>query len=191
MEAFLFWDDEMSAVFVPKYMAKILFSEIYSWDDFHKFIDIYNKMDTLRREPINEVLRQKRNYSLSLIWGQHKDISYWRWMIRALKYLKKWWDFSLLFMWKVWFEDLERLDSLYEANKEKILFPVFIWDIIALFLENKEKWLELKLDIEFLVNYLERKYNFKWIERFELRKNIWEKIEKIKNLLEFIDNLKL
>jgi hypothetical protein len=191
MEAFLFWDDEMSAIFVPTYMAKILFSEIYSWDDFYKFIDIYNKMHTLRREPINEFLRQKRNYSLSLMWGQHKDISYWRWMIRTLEYLKKWWDFSLLFMWKVWFEDLEKLDSLYEENKNKILFPIFIWDIIALFLENKEKWLELKLDIEFLVSYLERKYNFKWIERFELRKNIWEKIKKIKKLLEFIDDLKL
>ena len=189
MEAFLSWDDEMSAAFVPTYMAKILFSEIYSWDDFYKFIDIYNKMHTLRRKPVNEFLRQKRNYSISLKWWQHKDISYWRWMIRTLDYLKSWWDFSLLFMWKVWFEDLEKIGSLYELNKENIIFPLFIWDIIALHLENKEKWVDANLNLNKIVIYLENKYHFKWIERFELKNNIWKKIKKIKDLLEFIDNL--
>ena len=189
MEAFLFWDNEKHAIFVPTYMAKILFSELYDWDDFYKFIDIYNKMHTLRRKPINEFLRQKRNYSLSLKWWQHKDISYWRWMIKTLEYLKKWWDFSLLFMWKVWFEDLDRIWSLYEENKSKLLFPIFIWDIIALHLQFKEQWKKLELGLEKIVKYLEKKYHFKWIERFELKKNIWERMNKIRDLLEFIDNL--
>jgi len=189
MEAFLAWDDEATAVFVPTYMAKILYSELYSGDDFYKFIDIYNKMHTLRRHPINEFLRQKRNYSMELQWGQHKDISYWRWMIKALEYINKWWDFFLLFMWKVWFEDLDKLDSLYEENKDRLLFPVFIWDIISLYLDYKEKAENFIFDIDFIVNYLENKYHFKWIERFELRKNIWNKKDKIKKLLNLIDDL--
>ena len=189
MEAFLYWNDEISATFVPTYMAKILFSEIYNWNDFYKFIDIYNKMHTLRRKPINEFLRQKRNYSASLKWGQHKDISYWRWMIKTLDYLKNWGDFSLLFMWKVWFEDLDKIWNLYELNKDKILFPVFIWDIIALHLESKEKWIDNSFNLDETIVYIEEKYHFKWVERFELKKNIWAKFDKIKELLVFIDTL--
>ena len=189
MESFLFWDNEKHAVFVPTYMAKILFSEIYDWNEFYKFIEIYNKMHKLRRHPINEFLRQKRNYSLELKWGQHKDISYWRWMIKTLNYINKGWDFSLLFMWKVWFEDLDKIWDLYLKNKTNILFPIFIGDIIALYLQSKEKWEIFELNIGFLVNFLEKKYKLKWIENFNLEKNISNKMEKIKKLLKLIDKI--
>jgi len=189
MEAFLLWDDEMSARFVPTYMAKILFSEIYDWKDFYKFIDVYNKMHSLRRKPLNEFLRQKRNYSLSLKWWQNKDISYWRWMIKTLDYLKNWGDFSNMFLWKVWFDDLDKISVLYSINKSDIIFPIFIWDIIILNLENKEKWLKFNFDLNFIVWYLEKKYHFKWIENFELKRNIWDRMEEIKWLLSFIDTL--
>ena len=190
MESFLNWDDENSAIFVPTYMAKILYSELYSWDDFYKFIDIYNKMHTLRRKPTNEFLRQKRNYSLELKWGQHKDISYWRWMLKTLDYLKGWWDFANLFLWKVWFEDLLKIEKISLEYGSRILFPIFIWDIISSFLESKEKWIEFNLDAKIISKYLENKYNLKWIEKFNLEKNISQKLVEIKKLLEFIDDLK-
>lgn len=189
MEAFLNWDTLETMNFIPIYMAKILFSEIYSWDDFYKFIDIYNKMHTLRRKPTNEFLRQKRNYSLSLGWGQHKDISYGRWMIKTIDYLKNWWDFSLLFMSKVWFEDLDKINNLYEENKDNIVFPIFIWDIIQLDLQFKEQWKNIDLNIDLIVNYLEKKYNFKWIDRFNLKENIWKKMDKINDILDFIEKI--
>jgi len=191
MEAFLVWDTIETMEFIPTYMAKILYSEISSGDDFYKFLEIYNKMHTLRRKPTNEYLRQKRNYSTILKWWQHKDISYWRWMIKTREYLKKWGDFSLLFMWKVWFEDLEKLDSMYLDNMDKLIFPIFIWDIIQLHLQFKETGSKYNFDIWRATEYLENKYNFKWIKRFNLRKNLAAKEEKIKNLLNFIDNLKI
>ncbi len=191
MEALLVWDIIENMEFIPTYMAKILYSEISSGDDFYRFIEIYNKMHILRRKPTNEFLRQKRNYSVKLSWGQHKDISYWRWMIKTIDYIKNWGDFSLLFMWKVWFEDLIKLEQLYLENNDKIIFPIFIWDIIQLHLQFKEIWWKLKLDADYLSNYLENKYNFKWINRFNLRVNIWKKLKKIKDLLDFIDNLKI
>jgi len=146
-------------------------------------------MHTLRRHPINEFLRQKRNYSLSLKWWQHKDISYWRWMIKTRDYLKKWGDFSLLFLWKVWFEDLDKLDKLYLENIDKVIFPIFIWDIIQLHLQFIETWSKLKLDSSKIAQYLEKKYHFKWIKRFNLKRNIQKKMDKIEQLLNFIDNL--
>ena len=191
MEAFLVWDTVETMEFIPTYMAKILYSENSNGDDFYKFLEIYNKMYTLRRKSTNEFLRQKRNYSVKLSWGQHKDISYWRWMIKTRDYLKKWWDFSLLFLWKVWFEDLEKLDKLYLENIDEVIFPIFIWDIIQLHLQFKETWSKLRLDVWKIVEYLEKKYDFKWIKRFNLRVNIWNKIGKIEKLLEFIDNLKV
>lgn len=189
MEAFLSEDKIDRMVFKPTYMIKILYSELYSGDEFYKFIDIYNKMYEFRREPINEFLRQKRNYSLSLKGGQHKDISYWRWMMKVMDYLIWWWDFSLLFMWKVWFEDLDKLDSLYKKQKNKLIFPMFLWDIISLYLKFKEKWEKFDMNLDDIVIFLEKKYNFKWIERFNLKKNIWSKINKIKELLTMFDNL--
>jgi hypothetical protein len=191
MEEFLFWYNEVSAIFVPTYMAKILFSEIYNWDDFYKFIEIYNKMHKLRRNPINEFLRQKRNYDLKLKWWQHKDISYWRWMIKILDYIKKWWDFSKLFLWKVGFEDLDNLDKISKKYNDKLLFPIFIWDILALYLKSKEENKQFYLEPKKIVNYLENKYNYKWIKRFNLRVNIWNKIKQIEKLLEFIDKLEI
>jgi hypothetical protein len=189
MEAFLLWDTVDTMEFIPTYMAKILYSEISSWDDFYKFLEIYNKMYTLRRKPTNEFLRQKRNYSLRFSGGQHKDISYWRWMIKTRDYLKNWGDFSLLFMWKVWFEDLNKLDKLYLENIDNIVFPIFIWDIIQLHLQFIETWSKLKLDVWKIADYLEKKYDFKWIKRFNLRINIWNKIKQIEKLLNFIDKL--
>lgn len=190
MESFLNWDNEYSAIFIPTYMAKILYSELYSWDDFYKFIEIYNKMHTLRRKPTNEFLRQKRNYSLKLKWGQHKDISYWRWMLKTLDYLKNWWDFSNLFLWKVGFEDLDKLEKLSTKYFNDIIFPIFIWDIISLYLQSKEEWKKFNLDAKYLAWYLEKKYNLKWIKKFNLEKNIGLKIIEVWKLLEFIDNLK-
>lgn len=190
MESFLNLDNKSNTIFVPTYMAKILYSEICNWEDFYKFIEIYNKMHSLNRKPIDEFFRQKRNYSLEIKWGQHKDISYWRWMLKTLDYLKNWWDFANLFLWKVWFEDLLKLENISKNYLDKIMFPIFIWDIIFLFLESKEKWTNFDLNAKYLAWYLEKKYSYKWIEKFNIEINIWSKIVEIEKLIILINNLK-
>lgn len=189
MEALLFDEKVVDMSFVPTYMSKILYSELYSWSSFLKFMTIYNKMYKLSRMPIHDVLRQKRNYSLSLKWGQHKDISYGRWINKVVNYLDNNGDFSLLFMSKVWFDYLPMIEKMYSDNKNQLILPLFVSDIIKLFLEYKSRGKVFNLDVDSISIYLEKKYNYTWIEKFKFSKNIWKKIKKIEKLLNMIDDL--
>lgn len=172
----------------PEYFPKILFSEIATGTELYHFLQLFSSLYATGRDPGTEFLRQKRNYSLNHTGGQHKDISYGRWMLRVIDYLREGKDFSLLFTGKVGFEDMPQVRKLSQEYEGVIKYPLFIWEIIRQFLVCKELKKEFIYNEKVLSYYLENKYNFKGIKKFQLTERLTTHKKKICELLAMIDN---
>jgi hypothetical protein len=106
---------------------------------------------------------------------QRKDITYTTWKLKVAKYYNDiitWkidWDFSDLYLWKVWFDDLvnikilkksvdENNKKLDDDNKVKLPENLFFAEATYFFVMQKEKW--EKVSGELFYNHIQKKYSF-------------------------------
>lgn len=157
--------------------------------DFEDFMRIMGKEYKCKYSYTNAVIRSKRNYSLTYPGVQHKDVVYFRGLSDTVRYLKDWGAFFKLFLWKVWYSDVDNLYDIYQASekKDECIFPIFISDLITYYLLEKEK------DKNFIFHsweyylYLKKKYWFLDLWDFNIIKQIndkWKKIEQVISVLE-------
>lgn len=189
MEKIFHWYTYDNIDNIVEYFFTMIAWECLDWEKFEDFMRIMWKEYKCKRDYTTSVVRAKRNYSVEHIWVQHKDVVYFRWLTKVLKYLKWGWDFRKLFLWKVGFEDIENIETIYRAfkNKDELVFPVFISDLVHYYFTKK-----LQDDtFEFLIPeyylYLKKKYWFIDIESFKIIDHInkdWKKIERILKMFE-------
>ncbi len=189
MEYFLVWYNLKNIKTNPEYFPKILFSEILEWTELYNFINIYSKIHNINKTVWDEFLRQKRNYSFNQIWWQHKDIAYWRGMIKVIDYLKKWNDFSSLFLAKVWFKDISKINKIVIKSRKTPLYPLFIWEIIRSFCISKEQHKEFVFNETDFAEYIYKKYPYKWIKKFSLKTRYKKKKKDILRLLSLVNEI--
>ena len=102
---------------------KTMMEEILTDEEFYDFLELHNKIEPDKMLPIDRYLRHKRT------WFQKKDTSYTIWKIKAAKYYNDIitgeikWDFTDLYLWKVWFDDLDNIKlikkDIENKNKDK------------------------------------------------------------------------
>ncbi len=146
---------------------KTIMEEILTDEEFFDFLELQHKIEPDTTDPINRYLRFKRT------GFQRKDITYTTWKLKAAQYIndvitwEKEWNFSDLYLWKVWFDDLDNIkilkNNLDEKNKEltddkKIKLPenLFFSEAALFGVTQKEKWEDINSDLFF--KYLEKKY---------------------------------
>jgi len=181
---------------IPNFLSRIYAGEKLAWKEYERFLEIYLKLLWSNKKVIDALLRHKRNYPLNTKWVQHKDVVYWRWLWKVISYLKgnggagEDRNFSLLFLAKVWISGLDKIEKIYSAlskdEKNKIIMPIFVWEIIKYILKEREiKW-NKEIDFNQMVDFISKKYNFSGIEFFDL-KRIYSKKEEIKKLIQLFE----
>ena len=105
---------------------KTLAEEVLTDEEFLDFLKLHEKVEPDNINPLARYLRHKRT------WVQKKDVTYTLWKIKAAHYYndiilwKSDGDFSDLFEWKVWFDQIEefkivknsKLENNNKLNKE-------------------------------------------------------------------------
>ena len=170
-------------------LLRIMAWEGLEWKNYKDFLRIKNILSGIKKDDSNDFLRSKRNYSFSHPGVQHKDVVYFRWLTDTINHLKSWWEFRKLFLWKVWFHDLEHMSDIYDLyeNKSDIIFPVFISDLIYYYLSEIQKDKIFVFNAQKYHLYLKKKYWFLDFDCFKIIDQIetkWKKIEKILNIFE-------
>jgi len=176
---------------IVEYFFTIIAGECLQWDKFEDFMRIMGKEYKCKRSYKNSVIRAKRNYSPKFVWVQHKDVVYFRWLTEIINFLKEWGEFRKMFLWKVWFHDVENLFSIYESyeDKQELVFPIFISDLIYYYITEKEKDPKFIFEAPEYYLYLKKKYWFVDLDCFRIIDQInskWKKIEKIVKVFESI-----
>lgn len=189
MEKIFHWYTYDNINNIVEYFFTIIAWECLDGERFEDFMRIMWKEYKCKRDYRASVIRAKRNYSIEHIWVQHKDVVYFRGLTKVLDYLKGGWDFRKLFLWKVGFQDIENIETIYQAypNKDELVFPIFISDLVYYYFNGKltEDDFEFKTPEYYL--YLKKKYWFIDIESFKIIEHInrdWKKIERILKMFE-------
>ena len=146
---------------------KTIMEEILTDKEFLDFLELQNKIEPDKMPPLDRYLRFKRT------GFQRKDITYTTWKIKVAKYYNKiitWeieWDFSDLYLWKIWFKDIENLkilkhnliksnDELEDSKKIKLPENLFFAEVTNFWIEQKLNW--NKITWEWFYTYLQKKY---------------------------------
>jgi len=87
MEKLLNWQN-IDKIWIPQHFPKVFMWEILNWDELKEFLYLNNKIEDDKWYAWR-FFRLKRNYDLNLPWVQHKDTSYWRWVLKTIKFLKE------------------------------------------------------------------------------------------------------
>lgn len=174
---------------IVEYFFVIMAWEILSGDHFVDFMRIMGKEYACKRDYRTSVARSKRNYSPKFAGVQHKDVVYFRWLTQTIEFLKNGWEFRKLFLWKVWFDDLENIDSIRTTSphKDDLVFPLFISDIVHYYFFHKINDTAFVFKASEYYLYIKKKYWFLWIESFKIIPRIeadWKQIEKIIKMFE-------
>lgn len=167
----------------------IMAGECIDGDEFEDFMRIMGKEYKCKPSYKNSAIRAKRNYPFNHVWVQHKDTVYFRGLTQLAEYLKRWGQFRKLFLGKVGFHDIENLFDIYQKHpeREKVVFPIFISDLIYYYLLEKEKNKEFVFSTVVYYVHLKKKYWFLGLDSFNIVEQIntkWKKIEKIITLFE-------
>ena len=165
--------------------------ECLAWEQFENFMRIMWKEYKCKADYTTTSRRAKRNYSFEYVWVQHKDVVYFRGLDDTVKYLKNWWKFSKLFLWKIGFHDIDNIYDIYLSydKKEDLVFPIFISDLVFYYFTNKDWDKNFVFSSPEYYLYLKKKYWFVDLETFEIIKHIdseWKQIEKVLRILEKI-----
>ena len=165
--------------------------ESLAGEDFSDFMRIMGKEYKCKRNYKVSVFRAKRNYSPEHIGVQHKDVVYFRGLTQTVNYLKKWWEFRKLFLWKVWFHDLENLSDIYEASDErdKLVFPVFISDLIYYYFTETLKNPDFEFSTPEYYLYLKKKYWFIDLESFRIISHVDDNWKQIKRIIKMFEKI--
>jgi len=174
---------------ITEWFFSMMWWEVLAGDDYRWFLRIMIQEYKCKKSLDSIFKRTKRNYSFEHAWIQHKDVAYFRWLLQIVSYLKEWWEFRKLFLWKVGFHDLDNIFDIYMwyDNKQEIVFPVFISDLIYYYFTNlieDPKFIFSTPDYYF---YLKKKYWFIDLESFHIIDRINNNMKKIQKLLKLLE----
>ncbi len=130
LENIMLWESFQNLDLKPASFCRILAWEILEGWDFRSFIRLRKKL--LRGKVFTTTatfLRHKIWYPRYQIGVQHKDVTYVRWLIEVMNYIKKWWNPRALFSGKFWLQDIAsgRCDF---SDASEFQAPLPIIDII-------------------------------------------------------------
>ncbi len=174
---------------IVEYFFTIMAGESLDGEMFEDFMRIIGKEYKMKKHFKNSVIRSKRNYPPEFPGVQHKDTVYFRGLTETIDYLREGWEFRKLFLGKVWFHDIDNLFFIYEnyQEKESIIYPIFISDLIYYYLVEQEKNKDFIFDTVEYYLYLKKKYWFLDLDSFKIIERVnnnWKKILKIIKLIE-------
>ncbi len=160
------WIIDKNKISIPLNFSNILMWEILDNEELLDFLKLKEKLSPQKTSPETIYLRLKRS---NKSWVQHKDCSYTRGLFKLVdevnKYIlsdwKEWIKFEDLFLWKVSFDEINKLKYIKEQKEKKwkklnIKKPLFASDAIVYFLEKRNKWEEIRE--EWFLKKLEKKY---------------------------------
>lgn len=148
---------------IPRLFSLLIMGEILDNRDLYNFIKIYYKLINYKFDPFSRFLRLKRNYPLDYKWVQHKDTSYYRWIVKVIDYFKNWWDIKDLYLAKINFDDIDLVKDIIKKEKISIKYPKFVWEILLY------SFFHEKLDYEDFLEHLKAKYNFIDFSKYNLK----------------------
>lgn len=155
-EFLLTWRD-ISDIDMSSNLSLVLMWELYTGEDFLKFLNIYRKLHGFSARWYDRLLRLKRNYPLQWVGVQHKDVAYSRWIYQVRNYLINGWVYADLFLAKVDFEDIALLATQEYSNKQ-LLFPKqFALRMMYRFLAHGDS-----AQYDLLIGEATQKYPFIW-----------------------------
>lgn len=160
---------DINKIQISNNFVKILFWEILNNDELIEFLELSNIIEPDIISVKDRFFRLKRNNKNNV---QHKDTTYTRWLLKAVKKInnyilsdwKKWIAPEDLFIWKISFEETEKLKRIkeYKINSwEKIdlIKPLFIADVIYYSIKQKLlHWKNTKINSQNFYKYLQDKY---------------------------------
>lgn len=153
---------DKSKFFITDVFAIIAFWEVLDNNEFLEFLELKNKLKPEKISPKDRFLRAKRS---NKSWVQHKDCSYMRWLFRLINEVntyilsdgKEWIKFEDLFLWKVWFDEVNKFKKvIWEEQIDNSILPNFSSEAILFFLERRETWEEITQ--EGFLKYLQNRY---------------------------------
>lgn len=142
--------------------VKIFFWEVLDNKEFLDFLELSEKVDPDILSPIDRYFRIKRS---NCNWVQHKDTTYTRWLFIAanevneykLSDWKEWIDFYSLFIAKVGFQDIKKVNEIKEDENIETIKPMFLSDIIYFSITSRLSW-DFEINTKNLIKYLSDKY---------------------------------
>lgn len=151
--------EKLHELWIPVHFPKVLMSELLNGEDLQRFLCLQNKIQPDKWSEWR-FLRLKRNYPTQYQWWQHKDVSYGRWVLKVVDYIKNWWDIKDLYLWKVSIDDIPKIKefiSLQEDiwEKSNIHLPLFISEFILFSTDTDNH-----INQENFIYYLKNKYDF-------------------------------
>jgi hypothetical protein len=142
--------------------------ELLNNDELLDFLELSEKIDPDVISPIDRYNRLKRNNKLGV---QHKDTTYTRWLLKAIKQInlfikskwKEWINPEDLFLWKISFDETSKLKKIKNVKenswkKIEILKPLFISDAVYFSINQRLNWKEWRINSEWFYEYLKDKY---------------------------------
>ena len=157
MESLLNWE-KLEDIWIPQHFPKVLSAELFSWARLERFLQLDNIVSPDVWHAWRH-LRLNRNYPLNYVWGQHKDATYGRWVLKTVKFLQDWKDIRELYLWKISFDDIPKAKRLLELTGktiDDIDLPLFIGELITYLL-----WIEYnEVNISDFFDSLKEKYPF-------------------------------
>ena len=164
------WDliIDINKIQINSYFTKTLMWEILNNDELFNFLELSEIIDPDVISPIDRYNRLKRNNKLGV---QHKDTTYTRWLLKAIKEInlfikskwKRWINPEDLFLWKISFNETSKLKNIKKYKEKKwkkieILKPLFISDAVYYSIDKKLNWKGSKINSEWFYKYLKNKY---------------------------------
>lgn len=159
---------DSSKLQINGYFWKTLMWEILSNENFKEFLELSEIIDPDIIPPAERYKRLKRN---NRDWVQHKDTTYTRGLLQAVKEINLYLDTQGnkglspedLFVWKISFEETHKFKKLKELKAqawEKIenLKPIFVSDAVHYVIEKKLQWLDDHINPNDFLEHLQYKY---------------------------------
>lgn len=159
---------DIEKIQINSYFTKTLMWELLNNDELLDFLELSEKIDPDVISPIDRYNRLKRNNKLGV---QHKDTTYTRWLLKAIKQInlfikskwKEWINPEDLFLWKISFDETSKLKKIKNVKenswkKIEILKPLFISDAVYFSINQRLNWKEWRINSEWFYEYLKDKY---------------------------------
>lgn len=172
----ILFDQKYDNIDIYENMILILVGELFPWKELLSFLKIYYKLTQKNINPYTRFLRMKRNYWINNTWVQHKDLSYYRWTTKTINYIKNNWNYYDLYLWKIWFDEINETKEYISINNIKVDIPLFISERIIAKLEKKDNFSK----------YL--KYKYKFIKELKIPKLNSNQEKKINEIIKIINS---
>ncbi len=165
VEEFLKWK-KLEDITVTRHFVIVLASEVFELEELKWFMRLYSKM-TWKKYMFQHILRQKRNYPLECKWGQHKDVTYGRWIQKVLDFLKNGWDMRELYLWKISLDDIPKAKKLLKysgRHMSDLNIPIFFGELILYLAITPPE----KSNCDHFLKMLKKKYHFINFDKLDL-----------------------